>query len=134
MAPLVYNATIWTDLRSGLRMSDISKVDRIKLDLGRRNIAWKSAVPPFWRILWRLGVVLPAPMFLGFFANFFGAWLSSWAFCIAGVYVLPWSHPESILWTLLSWGAGTMVFGFLEARRVRCNALAQGVPRWHDYR
>lgn len=74
-------------------MTQLSKIDDYKQRMSANGISPGTAFPPAWRVLWRLGVELPPPPFLGFvplafitgviFGVLFG--LAIWLLAVIGI-------------------------------------------------
>jgi hypothetical protein len=47
-------------------MTHQQKVDHLIEELGQQGVGSYTVAPPFWRLLWRLGLKVPPPFFLGF--------------------------------------------------------------------
>lgn len=92
-----------------------------------------TIAPPLFQLIWKLGVKIPPPLFMGFasaalmmgalFGIFFGAlmWFLFWR------HVMPLSFAA-----VLSAGAGVM-FGVLMALYLRWKARQLCLPAWHAY-
>jgi len=97
---------------------------------------WRSSyAPPICRLLWRVGVRVPPPHFIGFTPNFL----------FAGSYF-------GVIWGLLMWfalwsrsgmspglavGASVfagLFFGLYMAGYYRYGAHKHGIPLWRDFR
>lgn len=51
-------------------MTQNHKLEDYKRHMAARGVGEWSAFPPLWRILWRFGVAVPPPPFLGFLSLF----------------------------------------------------------------
>ena len=98
------------------------------------RIATGSSTPPLWRLLWRMGVQVAPPHFLGFFpliaihGSFFG---SLWGLAM---YLLLWRSqgmPLSIAFGLALLAG--MLFGLLQSYQVRRQARRVNLPAWQDW-
>jgi Family of unknown function (DUF6404) len=67
-------------------MTHEEKVERFEQLLRDRGYWVSNAIPPLWRLLWRIGAEVPPPYFLSF----------SSAFLFSGV-------PFGILWAVFMW-------------------------------
>ena len=116
-------------------MDEAEKRQRMAEHLATLGIKRSTYAPPFYRLLWRLGIDLPPPLFSGFFAialpggAFFGA---AWGLCFwvfARLVRLP--IPDLFIGVAaLACGA---LFGLVMALLVRLEARRLGLPRWSDY-
>jgi hypothetical protein len=50
-------------------MTQSSKLESYKQHMAAAGVSKFAAFPPLWRILWRLGIRIPPPVFLGFLPN-----------------------------------------------------------------
>src|SRR5690349_12297522 len=94
---------------TAMPMTHAEKVDAMHRHMGALGISTYTAAPPAWRLLWRLGVQAPPPLFLGFWTtaiamgSFFGffwglfMWLFAW----------PTQMPA---WAMVSTAGGAGVF------------------------
>lgn len=59
-------------------MTHSSKLESYEQRMAAAGVNKFSALPPLWRILWRLGIRIPPPVFLGFVPNalIFGGFFS----------------------------------------------------------
>ena len=48
-------------------MTQSSKLDRYVQQMADAGVGKSTAFPPLWRLLWRIGIQAPPPIFLGFF-------------------------------------------------------------------
>lgn len=115
-------------------MTHDEKIQALLQHARRHQVAPGSAAPPFWRLLWKLGLRLPPPHFLGFWqlvlvcGSFFG---SIWGLV---VYLLVWRAQQ----LPLAQAAGTSLcagalFGCVMAAVYRRQARRLRLPAWHDY-
>lgn len=98
------------------------------------GIGRSTAAPPLWRLLWRVGMDVPPPLFLSFRAaalimgSTFGlGWL-----CL--VWLLPWQRQELRLDVVLASSllAGAW-FGVVMAAYMRWLARRHALPLWSAY-
>jgi hypothetical protein len=115
-------------------MSKARKIDAIKEELARREIPWESVVPPLWRLSWRCGFVLPPPLFAGFMGNFLVACTFLFPFFLFCDYVLRWSHPFSVVSTVLRTWPLAVIIGAVQSVKTRREANRLGVPKWSEFR
>jgi len=74
-------------------MTESSKLESYKQHMAAAGVSKFAALPPLWRIIWRLGIKIPPPVFLGFlpnaliFGGFFGLFfgLGMWLLNSLGV-------------------------------------------------
>jgi Family of unknown function (DUF6404) len=116
-----------------MKMTHQQKVDHLIADLGTRGVGPYTVAPPFFRLLWALGLNVPPPFFLGFFSLtvfmgvFFGVlwgalmWLSQW-------------RARHSLMTAVTLSAVTgLSFGLSMAWYYRRKARRLGLPSWNQY-
>jgi hypothetical protein len=97
---------------------------------------WRSNyAPPLHRLLWKLGMRVPPPHFVGFAANFvsFGLWLGVvWGLLM---WFTGWSRqsmaPQAALGAAIFVG---LFFGLCMAGYYRYGARKHGIPPWRDFR
>ena len=110
------------------------KLQAMRNQLDSWQIAPGIAAPPFWRLLWKLGVPLPPPLFLGFVpllvlcGSFFAVF---WGLVM---YLVSWRAqgtplPTMLLSVLLAGG----LFGLVMAMVFRRHARRLQLPAWRDY-
>ncbi|UWX03491.1 hypothetical protein H1235_10200 [Pseudoxanthomonas sp. NC8] len=83
-------------------MTDPDKLERMRKHMLALGVSPSTAAPPLWKLLWRLGIDLPPPLFMGFWhtallmGSFFGLFwgLFMWLFM--------WSRQGMPVWIMLS--------------------------------
>ena len=116
-------------------MDEAGKRQRMAEHLSSLGVPRSTYAPPFYRVLWRLGIDAPPPLFGGFLAialpggAFFGA---AWGFAFwALARIVGLAIPDLFIgMTALACGA---LFGLVMALLVRLKARSLGLPRWADY-
>ena len=100
-------------------------------ELGLPRNTWQ---PPLWRLLWRLGVDTPPPLFWGFgsltvlFGSFFGA---GWG---ALMWVFAWSDGAvSVAAAIIGACVAGLLFGLCMATYFRHFARKHDLPSWTVY-
>ena len=96
---------------------------------------WRSNyAPPLLRLLWRFGVKLPPPHFVGFAANavvaglFFGV---GWGFLM---WVLLWSRQQVPLGVVVGGAAlAGLLFGTCIGGYYRSGARRHKIPLWKEF-
>lgn len=116
-------------------MTHSLKVETYRQLMESRGIGQSTAVPPLWELLWRLGINLPPPFFMGFFSLFlfsgsvfgvlfgFGAWVLG----NRGARSMALSEAG---WVALITGAA---FGFAVAWYSRRFAAKQHLGPWSEF-
>lgn len=82
-------------------MTQSSKLDRYVQQMADAGVGKSTAFPPLWRVLWRIGIQAPPPIFLGFlpltliFGGSFGVIFSgvAWLFQDFGMLRQPAMSP-----------------------------------------
>lgn len=118
-------------------MTHRQKVDRLVAELGQQGVSSHTAAPLLFRLMWRLGLNVPPPLFLGFvpltllmgalFGIPWGIFMWFWVWqaegLIAGMAV---AIPSSVF-------AGVL-FGIAMAWLSRREATRLGLPTsWEEY-
>jgi hypothetical protein len=91
--------------------------------------------PPLFRFLWRVGVRVPPPHFLGFTANFFITGAFFGIVLGATLWFALWSLSGISSWLAVS--AATfagVLFGLCMAGYYRFGAHKERIPLWNDFR
>ena len=123
-------------------MTHQEKVDHLIEKLGQQGIGPYTAAPPLFRLLWRLGLEVPPPLFLGFrqltllMGTFFGVlWGVLW-----GLFMWLWQWQGEIpagvavLTTVFAAVFAGLAFGLIMAVVSRWKAARLGLPSsWEDY-
>lgn len=117
-----------------MSLSFEQKTQAMRRQLAERKIAPGIAAPPFWRLLWKLGIALPPPLFLGFVpltllcGGFFAV---LWGLVM---YLASWRAQGTPLPTmLLGMLAAGALFGLVMATVFRSHARRLQLPAWRDY-
>ena len=115
-------------------MTDPDKLERMRKHMLALGVSPSTAAPPLWKLLWRLGIDLPPPLFMGFWqtallmGSFFGLFwgLFMWLFM--------WSRQGMPVWIMLSSAilAGVL-FGLCMAAYFRHLARKHRLPSWSAY-
>ena len=117
-----------------MSMTHAEKVEAMRSHMRALGVPASTAAPPAWRLLWRLGLETPPPLFLGFWpgalvmGGFFGL---SW--CLL-MWLLLWRSQLPAWAMLLSAGAAGLLFGLIMAGYFRYLARKHALPAWSEYR
>jgi len=115
-------------------MDHQAKVAHLLEDLKQRGISEYTTAPPFYRLLWRMGIETPPPHFASFgsialmMGMFFGV---GWGLVM---WFLVWRAddvPIAIV-VIMSVVAGAL-FGVIMAAYFRWRARKLALPPWQDY-
>jgi hypothetical protein len=95
---------------------------------------WRSSYePPLWRLLWRLGVEIPPPHFMGFwrYALFSGAYFAVGMALLAGVQI-KLGNMRGDVTTLVIWLIARILYGLLMALITEYCRRKHHLPKWRD--
>src|SRR5260370_25773652 len=112
-------------------MTHREKVDRLIADLGKQGMNAYTVAPPIFRLLWKMGIHVPPPLFLGFFSlallngSYFGP---LWGACMR---LLIWRDMPLVQVATSSAIAG-IFFGLGMAAYYRWKAARLHLPRWEN--
>lgn len=115
-------------------MTHRQKVDRLMNELGKKGVGKYTVAPPIFRLLWTLGLQVPPPFFLGFFAltllmgAFFGVF---WGGTMWLLQRQSGRLPVELA-VIIAAGAG-LCFGLAMATYYRWKAARLGLPTWESY-
>jgi len=117
-----------------MRMTHFDKLEKMHKHMAALGIRHSTYAPPAWRILWRMGIKVPPPLFAPFWPC---AILLSGYFVVAWglfMWLFAWSHRDMPLWLMLSSAlfAG-LLFGLCMAAYYRHVAHKHNLPAWPDY-
>lgn len=108
------------------------KIDAAVAYLKARKVGGSTAAPPLWRLFWALGIHVPPPHFLGFFAAFL---VTGVPFTLLMTPLLFVIQPGVGLEYAAFMGAATgLIFGLLMAAYYRVAARRLGLPPWSEFR
>ena len=115
-------------------MDHRAKVNHLLDDLERKGVGRFTTAPPIYRLLWKLGIDVPPPHFVGFWPLAFGMGLF---FAIAWgllMWLLLWrtQNMPPVIGLVASLLAG-LAFGIVMAGYYRWRARKLALPRWEDY-
>ncbi|WP_425477035.1 DUF6404 family protein [Cognatiluteimonas weifangensis] len=117
-----------------MRMTHTDKLERMQKHMAELGVSPSTAAPPIWKLLWRLGIDLPPPLFMGFLsATFFTGSLFGilWGLFM---WLLMWSRQGVPTWLVLSAAASAgVLFGLCMATYFRYLARKHNLPSWATY-
>jgi hypothetical protein len=115
-------------------MTHRQKVEHLISDLRKQGVSPSTVAPPFFRLLWTLGLDVPPPFFLGFLTltllmgAFFG---TLWG---VFMWLLLWQAWHVPLEVVIMTSAGTgLFFGLSMAGYYRWKAARLRLPPWESY-
>ena len=117
-----------------MRMTHSDKLERMQKHLAGLGISPSTAAPPIWRLLWRLGIELPPPLFMGFWpaAFFMGSFFG--VFWGLFMWLFQWSRQGMPFWLVLAAAAfAGVLFGLCMAAYFRYLARKHNLPSWAAY-
>ena len=101
-------------------------------ELPQKGIGQYTFAPPVYRLLWKIGVKIPPPLFSSseFIFLFQGLFFGS----LWGIFMrlTVWQDMNTIIFIIRSILAGS-IFGLSMAILLRRKAKKYGLPRWKDY-
>jgi hypothetical protein len=110
----------------------VKKVHALRL-LAQTGIGRSTYAPPLVRLLWRCGVHLPPPHFMGFgmATLLWGGWFAlSWGTLM---WMMDWSrHPADVRVALTSACSAGLFFGLTLAAFFAWQRRKHGLPRWES--
>lgn len=115
-------------------MTDPDKLNRMQEHLRALGVSPYTAAPPLWRLLWRLGIDLPPPLFMGIWpvallmGSFFGV---LWGILM---WLFMWLRQGMPLWIMLSSAVlAGLLFGLFMAVYFRHLARKHRLHSWSAY-
>jgi hypothetical protein len=115
-------------------MTHAEKLERMRKHMAALGVSPGTAAPPLWRLLWRMGLEVPPPLFLGFWplALAMGAGFGMvWG---GFMWLALWSHQGLPSWLAVGAAAGAgAMFGLSMAAVFRYFARRYKLPSWADY-
>ena len=115
-------------------MTHSEKLEAMKRHMTALGILQSTAAPPAWKLLWRLGVEIPPPLFLGFWhaALFMGTFFGLLWGAVMWLILWSWQGMPLAFVAIGSLSAG-ILFGLLMATYFRYLARKHNLPAWADY-
>lgn len=116
-------------------MTHSDKLQKLLEHAPHLGISPYTAAPPLYRLLWRLGVEIPPPLFAAFLPNALlmgGFFACGWGLLM---WLFTWSgngQVSPVLALLLALSAGLM-FGIAMALYLRSKARQLNLPPWSEY-
>ena len=113
-------------------MTHEEKVAYLSRDLGQQGIGQYTIAPPFYRLLWRLGIEVAPPLFASFWslATFMAVGFGVFWMIFMWFIVWPLRSPVSLA---VAAALAGLFFGVIMAAYYRGRARKLGLPRWEDY-
>ena len=120
-------------------MNNQDKVDKLIVELGDQGYSEFTVAPPVFRVLWKLGIAIPPPLFMSFwsilglmgfvFAIVFGIFVALLltAMWLMGIENVP------IMQALVATLCAGLLFGAIMATYFRYQARKLRLPSWGDY-
>jgi hypothetical protein len=116
-------------------MTQLSKLESYKQHMAAAGVSKFAAFPPLWRILWRFGIKIPPPVFLGFlpnaliFGGFFGLFFGFGTWLLHSLGVID-SPALSAPWLASVVG---VPFGLAMAYEQRTLASKHNLGAWSEF-
>ena len=115
-------------------MTHTDKLERMQKHMAKLGVSPSTAAPPIWKLLWRLGIDLPPPLFMGFWsaAFFMGGFFGiTWGLFM---WLFMWSRQGMPTWLVLGMAASAgVLFGLCMATHFRYLARKHNLPSWAAY-
>lgn len=116
-------------------MEHREKVQRMTSHMAAVGISRSTAAPPAWRLLWRLGIDVPPPLFMSFGTL---AVTTGLVFAVTMALVGWWMRSpdgtDLVAEVVLVPAVAGAVFGLAMAVLYRGWAKQHRLPRWSEYR
>ena len=115
-------------------MTHQQKLEEMYRHMAMLGVPKSTAAPPAWRLLWRLGVEVPPPLFTPFVPSalamgvFFGLF---WGLFMWGILWSRQGMPLGLM-AAISLAAGAL-FGLIMAAYFRHVARKHRLPPWSEY-
>ena len=117
-----------------MSLSFEAKTQAMRRQLATRQIAPGIIAPPLWRLLWKLGIPLTPPLFLGFMPL---ALLCGGFFAVLWglvMYLASWrANDTATAAMLVGMLTAGVLFGLIMATVYRRHASGLQLPAWSDY-
>ena len=115
-------------------MTHQEKLKEMYRHMAMLGVSKSTSAPPAWRLLWRLGVEVPPPLFTPFVPSALGMGAFFAVFWGLFMWAVLWARqgmPVSLIAvTALTAGA---LFGFIMAAYFRHLAREHRLPSWAEY-
>ena len=115
-------------------MTHSEKLEQMQKHLAEIGVSPSTAAPPIWKLLWRLGIDIPPPLFMGFWSSaafmgtFFGVF---WGILM---WLILWSRQDMPISLALAAPAfAGVLFGLCMAAYFRHLAHKHKLPSWAAY-
>ncbi|MFA9274463.1 MAG: DUF6404 family protein [Candidatus Aquirickettsiella gammari] len=115
-------------------MTHSEKLKKMREHLATLGISPSTSAPPVWKILWRLGLEVPPPLFMGFWptALFMGSYFG--VFWGLFMWLFNWSRQGKPLLFILGGAISAgVLFGLCMAAYLRHLARKHNLPSWAAY-
>ena len=114
-------------------MTHAEKVTYLLNDLGQKGIGQYTIAPPFYRLLWRLGIEVRPPHFAGFWS--LAATMALSFGIVWGIFMwfTVWQQQSSVSQSIGTTALVSFLFGVILAASYRRRARKLALPRWEDY-
>lgn len=115
-------------------MTHEDKLDVMYRHMARIGVPASTAAPSAWRLLWRLGVEVPPPLFTPFWTGALAMGTVFGVFWGLLMWAIQWAHqgmPLSLM-AVLTLLAGVL-FGLSMAVYFRHVSRKHRLPRWTEY-
>lgn len=115
-------------------MTHTEMFNRIAADMRARGLPPGTAVPPLWKLLWRMGIRIPPPLFLGFWLNALSLGAIFGVLWGVMMWLLVWSaQGMSVAWAFSGALLAAVLFGVTMAALMRHFSRKHALPSWAAY-
>jgi uncharacterized protein DUF6404 len=112
-------------------MAPFEKIDLAVEELRTRRVRKATAAPLLYRLLWRLGVAIPPPLFQSFLG---AAVLHGLLIGVPiGAFLACWDRRLAPVGATYYGTIAGAIYGLLMATYLRWQARRLGLPRWADF-
>jgi Family of unknown function (DUF6404) len=116
-------------------MTHSEKLQKLLEHAPKLGISPYTAAPPLYRLLWRLGIEIPPPLFAAFLPNAFlmgGFFTCSWGLFMC-LFIWAGDGKVSAFFALQASLFAGLMFGITMALYLRYKARQLNLPPWSEY-
>ena len=115
-------------------MTHQEKLEAMYRHMAVLGVSKSTAAPPAWRLLWRLGVEVPPPLFTPFMSSALAMGAFFGLFWGLGMWAALWARQGVPLAVMAASAlAAGALFGLIMAAYYRHLARKHGLPAWAEY-
>lgn len=122
------------DTKAPMPMNHAEKIAAMRQHMLVAGVTPSTWAPPLWRLLWRFGVQLPPPLFIGFWPALLGMGSFFGVFWGLFMWLLLWrSQQMPVLVCVSAAFISGSLFGLFMAAYYRHLARKHRLPAWSEY-